>query len=123
MVQPRGAEASRSTEQVGGRTLPSLQLGKRMRIFVLLLPAFPFPQLCPALVTPKLMWSPQLWSRSTAGRTGMEVVWVLLGRRGAGAPVTGGAGRQCPGRGDRAPIRVSSTFLPEALAAAADVAP
>lgn len=52
----------------------------------------------------------------------MEVFWVL-GRRGAGAPVTGGAGRQCPRRGGRASICVSSTFLSEASAAAARDAP
>lgn len=82
----------------------------------------PSPSPAPPSSPPNLMWSPQLSSRSAAGRAGIEVVWVL-GRRSAGALVTGGAGRQCPTRRDRASIHVSSTFLSEASAAAAGDAP
>lgn len=51
MVQLCRAETSRSREQVGGRTFPSLLTEERMRIFLQLLPPFPFPQPRPALVT------------------------------------------------------------------------
>lgn len=89
---------------------------------MLLLPPFPFPQARPALVTPK--------SDVVAAALVVKCGWegwdggpLGAGKEACGSPGDGRAGRQCPRRGDRAFICVSSTFLSEASAAAARDAP